>query len=90
MLHYRCIYTIELGTCMFVICTSLTNDLECLSFCCLFYSYNRWLCRARAEDLSDIAALKALYQTGQSFSLWVSFMHFNDVCFNCKAVSFIQ
>uniref|UniRef100_A0A671UDS3 Ganglioside induced differentiation associated protein 2 n=1 Tax=Sparus aurata TaxID=8175 RepID=A0A671UDS3_SPAAU len=26
--------------------------------------YNRWLCRARAEDLSDIAALKALYQTG--------------------------
>ncbi|XP_066562612.1 ganglioside-induced differentiation-associated protein 2 isoform X2 [Amia ocellicauda] len=27
-------------------------------------SYTRWLCRARAEDLSDIAALKALYQTG--------------------------
>uniref|UniRef100_A0A7N6ARU9 Macro domain-containing protein n=1 Tax=Anabas testudineus TaxID=64144 RepID=A0A7N6ARU9_ANATE len=27
-------------------------------------NYNRWLCRARAEDLSDIAALKALYQTG--------------------------
>ncbi|MEQ2220445.1 Ganglioside-induced differentiation-associated protein 2, partial [Ilyodon furcidens] len=26
--------------------------------------YSRWLCRARAEDLSDIAALKALYQTG--------------------------
>uniref|UniRef100_A0A8C2FH23 Ganglioside induced differentiation associated protein 2 n=1 Tax=Cyprinus carpio TaxID=7962 RepID=A0A8C2FH23_CYPCA len=27
-------------------------------------NYNRWLCRARAEDLSDIAALKSLYQTG--------------------------
>ncbi|XP_067320444.1 ganglioside-induced differentiation-associated protein 2 isoform X1 [Anolis sagrei] len=27
-------------------------------------NYNRWLCRARAEDLSDIASLKALYQTG--------------------------
>ncbi|XP_075886991.1 ganglioside-induced differentiation-associated protein 2 [Nelusetta ayraudi] len=27
-------------------------------------NYKRWLCRARAEDLSDIAALKALYQTG--------------------------
>ncbi|XP_028992630.1 ganglioside-induced differentiation-associated protein 2 isoform X2 [Betta splendens] len=27
-------------------------------------NYNRWLCRARGEDLSDIAALKALYQTG--------------------------
>ncbi|XP_060944141.1 ganglioside-induced differentiation-associated protein 2 [Limanda limanda] len=27
-------------------------------------NYNRWLCRARAEDLSDIAALKALYHTG--------------------------
>ncbi|XP_065148832.2 ganglioside-induced differentiation-associated protein 2 [Paramisgurnus dabryanus] len=27
-------------------------------------NYNRWLCRARADDLSDIAALKALYQTG--------------------------
>ncbi|XP_063744361.1 ganglioside-induced differentiation-associated protein 2 isoform X2 [Eleginops maclovinus] len=27
-------------------------------------NYNRWLCRARAEDLSDVAALKALYQTG--------------------------
>uniref|UniRef100_A0A8D3D8H9 Ganglioside induced differentiation associated protein 2 n=1 Tax=Scophthalmus maximus TaxID=52904 RepID=A0A8D3D8H9_SCOMX len=27
-------------------------------------NYGRWLCRARAEDLSDIAALKALYQTG--------------------------
>ncbi|XP_048835064.1 ganglioside-induced differentiation-associated protein 2 isoform X2 [Brienomyrus brachyistius] len=27
-------------------------------------NYNRWLGRARAEDLSDIAALKALYQTG--------------------------
>eukprot|EP00066_Takifugu_rubripes_P001229 XP_003962291.1 PREDICTED: ganglioside-induced differentiation-associated protein 2 [Takifugu rubripes] len=27
-------------------------------------NYSRWLCRARAEDLSDIAALKALYQTG--------------------------
>ncbi|KAM4609191.1 ganglioside-induced differentiation-associated protein 2 isoform 1-T3 [Polymixia lowei] len=27
-------------------------------------NYNRWLCHARAEDLSDIAALKALYQTG--------------------------
>ncbi|XP_019963323.1 ganglioside-induced differentiation-associated protein 2 [Paralichthys olivaceus] len=27
-------------------------------------NYNRWLCQARAEDLSDIAALKALYQTG--------------------------
>ncbi|XP_075994683.1 ganglioside-induced differentiation-associated protein 2 [Genypterus blacodes] len=27
-------------------------------------NYNRWLCRARIEDLSDIAALKALYQTG--------------------------
>ncbi|XP_062390443.1 ganglioside-induced differentiation-associated protein 2 isoform X3 [Sardina pilchardus] len=27
-------------------------------------NYNRWLCRARSEDLSDIAALKALYQTG--------------------------
>lgn len=27
-------------------------------------NYNRWLCKARAEDLSDIAALKALYQTG--------------------------
>ncbi|XP_034042045.1 LOW QUALITY PROTEIN: ganglioside-induced differentiation-associated protein 2 [Thalassophryne amazonica] len=27
-------------------------------------NYNRWLFRARAEDLSDIAALKALYQTG--------------------------
>ena len=33
-----------------------------LSYRC---SYNRWLCRARAEDLSDIAALKALYQTGE-------------------------
>ncbi|GAB5575428.1 ganglioside-induced differentiation-associated protein 2 [Prionailurus iriomotensis] len=27
-------------------------------------SYNRWLCQARSEDLSDIASLKALYQTG--------------------------
>lgn len=27
-------------------------------------NYNRWLCRARAEDLSDVASLKALYQTG--------------------------
>uniref|UniRef100_A0A4W4F570 Macro domain-containing protein n=1 Tax=Electrophorus electricus TaxID=8005 RepID=A0A4W4F570_ELEEL len=27
-------------------------------------NYNRWLFKARAEDLSDIAALKALYQTG--------------------------
>uniref|UniRef100_A0A8C9W413 Ganglioside induced differentiation associated protein 2 n=1 Tax=Scleropages formosus TaxID=113540 RepID=A0A8C9W413_SCLFO len=27
-------------------------------------NYSRWLGRARAEDLSDIAALKALYQTG--------------------------
>ncbi|XP_028656579.1 ganglioside-induced differentiation-associated protein 2 [Erpetoichthys calabaricus] len=27
-------------------------------------NYNRWLGRARGEDLSDIAALKALYQTG--------------------------
>ncbi|KAG7282299.1 hypothetical protein CRUP_002687 [Coryphaenoides rupestris] len=27
-------------------------------------NYNRWLGRARAEDLSDVAALKALYQTG--------------------------
>ncbi|KAM6934974.1 ganglioside-induced differentiation-associated protein 2 [Xenentodon cancila] len=27
-------------------------------------NYSRWLCQARAEDLSDIAALKALYQTG--------------------------
>ncbi|RVE58529.1 hypothetical protein OJAV_G00210100 [Oryzias javanicus] len=27
-------------------------------------NYSRWLNRARAEDLSDIAALKALYQTG--------------------------
>ncbi|XP_061579296.1 ganglioside-induced differentiation-associated protein 2 [Cololabis saira] len=27
-------------------------------------NYSRWLCRARAEDLSDIAALKALYHTG--------------------------
>ncbi|CAN9498464.1 unnamed protein product [Ophioblennius macclurei] len=27
-------------------------------------NYSRWLCRARAEDLSDVAALKALYQTG--------------------------
>ncbi|KAM6140529.1 ganglioside-induced differentiation-associated protein 2 isoform 2-T3 [Pterocles gutturalis] len=27
-------------------------------------NYNRWLCQARAEDLSDIASLKALYQTG--------------------------
>ncbi|XP_069011170.1 ganglioside-induced differentiation-associated protein 2 [Embiotoca jacksoni] len=27
-------------------------------------NYGRWLCQARAEDLSDIAALKALYQTG--------------------------
>ncbi|XP_068429368.1 ganglioside-induced differentiation-associated protein 2 [Clinocottus analis] len=27
-------------------------------------NYGRWLCRARAEDLSDVAALKALYQTG--------------------------
>ncbi|XP_067849055.1 ganglioside-induced differentiation-associated protein 2 [Heptranchias perlo] len=27
-------------------------------------NYNRWLCRARADDLSDVAALKALYQTG--------------------------
>ncbi|KAM9851054.1 ganglioside-induced differentiation-associated protein 2 [Aulostomus maculatus] len=27
-------------------------------------NYNRWLGQARAEDLSDIAALKALYQTG--------------------------
>ncbi|XP_047725418.1 ganglioside-induced differentiation-associated protein 2 isoform X1 [Prionailurus viverrinus] len=26
--------------------------------------YNRWLCQARSEDLSDIASLKALYQTG--------------------------
>ncbi|KAJ3592339.1 hypothetical protein NHX12_007466 [Muraenolepis orangiensis] len=31
-------------------------------------NYNRWLGRARAEDLSDIAALKALYQTG--VDLW--------------------
>uniref|UniRef100_A0A8C5MMF4 Ganglioside induced differentiation associated protein 2 n=1 Tax=Leptobrachium leishanense TaxID=445787 RepID=A0A8C5MMF4_9ANUR len=27
-------------------------------------NYNRWLSRARTEDLSDIAALKALYQSG--------------------------
>ncbi|XP_072116456.1 ganglioside-induced differentiation-associated protein 2 isoform X1 [Mobula birostris] len=27
-------------------------------------NYNRWLCRARAADLSDVASLKALYQTG--------------------------
>ncbi|KAM8977771.1 ganglioside-induced differentiation-associated protein 2 [Pelodytes ibericus] len=27
-------------------------------------NYNRWLSRARTEDLSDIAALKALYQAG--------------------------
>lgn len=27
-------------------------------------NYNRWLTRARTEDLSDIAALRALYQTG--------------------------
>lgn len=27
-------------------------------------NYSRWLVQARAEDLSDIAALKALYQTG--------------------------
>ncbi|KAK2106739.1 Ganglioside-induced differentiation-associated protein 2 [Saguinus oedipus] len=27
-------------------------------------AYNRWLCQARSEDLSDIASLKALYQTG--------------------------
>ncbi|XP_068127096.1 ganglioside-induced differentiation-associated protein 2 [Hyperolius riggenbachi] len=27
-------------------------------------NYNRWLSRARMEDLSDIAALKALYQSG--------------------------
>ncbi|XP_069491861.1 ganglioside-induced differentiation-associated protein 2 [Ambystoma mexicanum] len=27
-------------------------------------NYNRWLNRARTEDLSDIAALRALYQTG--------------------------
>ncbi|XP_011364755.1 ganglioside-induced differentiation-associated protein 2 isoform X1 [Pteropus vampyrus] len=27
-------------------------------------NYNRWLCQARSEDLSDIASLKALYQTG--------------------------
>ncbi|PKU32458.1 ganglioside-induced differentiation-associated protein 2 [Limosa lapponica baueri] len=27
-------------------------------------NYNRWLCQARAEDLSDIASLKALYQAG--------------------------
>ncbi|KAM9173541.1 ganglioside-induced differentiation-associated protein 2 isoform 1-T2 [Pangshura tecta] len=27
-------------------------------------NYNRWLCQARAEDLSDVASLKALYQTG--------------------------
>lgn len=30
-----------------------------------FSSYNRWLCQARAEDLSDVASLKALYQTGE-------------------------
>ncbi|MEE6513027.1 hypothetical protein FKM82_020454 [Ascaphus truei] len=29
-------------------------------------NYNRWLSRARTEDLSDIAALKALYQSGGS------------------------
>ncbi|XP_012498877.1 PREDICTED: ganglioside-induced differentiation-associated protein 2 [Propithecus coquereli] len=28
-------------------------------------NYNRWLCQARSEDLSDIASLKALYQTGE-------------------------
>ncbi|XP_067402066.1 ganglioside-induced differentiation-associated protein 2 isoform X1 [Emydura macquarii macquarii] len=27
-------------------------------------NYNRWLCQARTEDLSDVASLKALYQTG--------------------------
>ncbi|XP_048396911.1 ganglioside-induced differentiation-associated protein 2 isoform X2 [Stegostoma tigrinum] len=27
-------------------------------------NYNRWLCRARADDLSGVASLKALYQTG--------------------------
>ncbi|XP_069744490.1 ganglioside-induced differentiation-associated protein 2 isoform X2 [Narcine bancroftii] len=27
-------------------------------------NYNRWLCRARAADLTDVASLKALYQTG--------------------------
>lgn len=27
-------------------------------------NYQRWLCRARSEDLSDVAALRALYQTG--------------------------
>lgn len=34
--------------------------------CVSLSSYNRWLCQARAEDLSDIASLKALYQTGES------------------------
>uniref|UniRef100_A0A673HK22 Ganglioside-induced differentiation-associated protein 2 n=1 Tax=Sinocyclocheilus rhinocerous TaxID=307959 RepID=A0A673HK22_9TELE len=37
---------------------------EVLVLVVFLHSYNRWLCRARAEDLSDIAALKALYQTG--------------------------
>lgn len=27
-------------------------------------NYQRWLCKARSEDLSDVAALRALYQTG--------------------------
>ncbi|XP_016403495.1 ganglioside-induced differentiation-associated protein 2-like [Sinocyclocheilus rhinocerous] len=35
-------------------------------------NYNRWLCRARAEDLSDIAALKALYETGQKITTKVT------------------
>lgn len=37
----------------------------------LSHSYSRWLFRARAEDLSDIAALKALYQTGVCVCLCV-------------------
>ena len=36
-----------------------------LTRCFSLSSYNRWLCQARAEDLSDIASLKALYQTGK-------------------------
>ena len=38
----------------------------CYNYHILYFpSYNRWLCQARSEDLSDIASLKALYQTGE-------------------------
>lgn len=55
----------------YVDCSGFLRPSSLVLFSC---SYNRWLCRARAEDLSDIAALKALYQTGL-LQLSILFVH---------------